>query len=54
MVPVTTIYRSCQLTPVYRQSCPLHWTSTNVLDEAPEFFINTYLDAHMFLLLRYS
>jgi hypothetical protein len=53
VIPVVNIFRSCQLTPVFGQTCPLNWTYDNVLELAPRFFVNTYVDPHSFVLLRY-
>jgi hypothetical protein len=55
IIPVSAIWRSCHLLPcLTTRKCPLTWTSDTVLDEVNRFFINSYLDSHMFYLLRYS
>jgi hypothetical protein len=50
IIPVTDIYCSCHLLPVYRKDCPPAWTSDNVLNHAPRLFVSSYLDPHMFAL----
>jgi hypothetical protein len=50
-IHATDIFRSCQLTLTFGRVCPLEWTAENVLDRASQFFINTYLDLHSFIVL---
>ncbi|KAI5886664.1 uncharacterized protein SCHCODRAFT_02517285 [Schizophyllum commune H4-8] len=53
VIPVTNIVRSCHLIPQFKRSVDRTWTATNVLDEAPHFYLNPYLRHHDFYLLRY-
>jgi hypothetical protein len=54
IISVDQILRTCHLSPWYGRACNPDWDSANVLDEAKEFYLNTYLRHHDFHLLRYK
>ena len=52
IVCASTLLRPCHLMPKYGQDdVDPEWTSSNVLDMADDFLLNTYLDYHMFHML---
>ena len=51
-VPLTDVWRSVQLIPVFGPTCAPHWTSANSMDLAKEFLLNRYDTCHMFQTLR--
>ena len=50
VVPVSAIRRSVHLFPVFPVdgTIPDHWTSSNVLEECPAFFVNPFTDRHTY------
>ena len=46
IVPLSAIHRSIQLYPDFESSTIAGWTSSNVLDICPRFFVNNYTDRH--------
>ncbi|KZT20962.1 hypothetical protein NEOLEDRAFT_1074287 [Neolentinus lepideus HHB14362 ss-1] len=44
IIPVTQIYRSVHLFPKFGSHVPRAWSSSTVLDDAPAFFVNPFLD----------
>ncbi|KAI1784413.1 hypothetical protein LXA43DRAFT_1101448 [Ganoderma leucocontextum] len=54
IVSANTLLRSCHLIPKYGlDDVDPEWTSDTVLDECSDFFLNTYLDFHMFHVLTF-
>ncbi|KAF7333704.1 hypothetical protein MVEN_02326700 [Mycena venus] len=53
IIPVTEIFRSCHLIPVFGRSIDPTWTAECVLDQCKSFYLNPYLRHHDFYLLRY-
>ncbi|KAJ7814888.1 hypothetical protein B0H14DRAFT_3090055 [Mycena olivaceomarginata] len=51
IVPVANIRRSVHLLPKFGPVAPLHWTSANVLEECPTFFVNCFSDRHIYTTL---
>ncbi|KZT18176.1 hypothetical protein NEOLEDRAFT_1103767 [Neolentinus lepideus HHB14362 ss-1] len=51
IIPVSQICRSVHLLPKFGPMVPRHWTSDSVLDDAPAFFVNPFLDRHTYVLL---
>ena len=49
IVPVSTIRRSVHLIPEFGAEIPSHWTTDNVLDECPAFFVNSFTDKHTYM-----
>ncbi|KAH9910143.1 uncharacterized protein BXZ73DRAFT_59234, partial [Epithele typhae] len=52
IIPVTDIFRSCHLLPRCRERVNRAWSSTTVLEECEEWFLNTYIDHHMYLFVE--
>ncbi|KAJ6533903.1 hypothetical protein DFH09DRAFT_932549 [Mycena vulgaris] len=53
IIPVSHIFRSCHLIPVFGRSVDPTWTSHRVLDQCKSFYLNPYLRHHDFYLFRY-
>ncbi|KZT21218.1 hypothetical protein NEOLEDRAFT_1073890, partial [Neolentinus lepideus HHB14362 ss-1] len=51
VIPVSQIYQSVHLFPKFGPVVPQEWTSSSVLDDAPAFFVNLFLDHHNFVML---
>ncbi|KAJ6537053.1 hypothetical protein B0H19DRAFT_1382817 [Mycena capillaripes] len=51
IVPVANIRRSVHLFPKFGPVAPPHWTSANVLEECPTFFVNCFSDRHIYTTL---
>lgn len=49
IVPVSQIVRSVHLLPRFGPVVPRDWTSSTVLDRAPAFFVNPFLDRHTYV-----
>ncbi|TFK58758.1 hypothetical protein BDN72DRAFT_781632, partial [Pluteus cervinus] len=48
IIPVSHIRRSVQLFPRFKRSAPAEWTSSRVLEQCSEFFVNSLSDRHLF------
>ncbi|TFK53168.1 hypothetical protein OE88DRAFT_1626862 [Heliocybe sulcata] len=48
VIPASQIMRSVHLLPKFGPVVPREWSSSTVLDSAPAFFVNPYLDRHSF------
>ena len=48
IVPLSNICWSVQLFPVFGPIAPREWQSTTVLEECSTFYINSFLDKHMY------
>jgi hypothetical protein len=44
IVPVELIGRSVHLLPKWGRTVPIEWTSDNILDLCPSFFLNSFKD----------
>ena len=44
VVPITSIVSSVHLLPKFGEIAPRHWTSSNVLDNAQSFYVNSFGD----------
>ncbi|KAJ7265807.1 hypothetical protein C8J57DRAFT_1069230, partial [Mycena rebaudengoi] len=51
IVPVVSIRRSVHLLPKFGPIATKHWTSSNVLEEAAFFFVNSMTDRHIYATL---
>ncbi|TFK72412.1 hypothetical protein BDN72DRAFT_928579 [Pluteus cervinus] len=49
IIPVSHILRSVQLFPRFKNSVPAAWSSSNVLDQCSEFFVNSLSDREIFI-----
>ncbi|KAI0776229.1 hypothetical protein BD413DRAFT_469649, partial [Trametes elegans] len=49
IIPVDHIERACHLFPDFGPVAPREWTTNNVLEECPSFFLNTFLDRYMYM-----
>ncbi|KAI0759461.1 hypothetical protein BD413DRAFT_722365 [Trametes elegans] len=49
IIPVDHIERTCHLLPDFGPVAPREWTTDNVLEECPSFFLNTFLDRYMYM-----
>jgi hypothetical protein len=52
IIPLSAIVRSVHLFSRFGAHAPAAWTSSNVLEDCSQFFINNFSDRHMFTLLR--
>ncbi|KAI9461724.1 hypothetical protein BJY52DRAFT_1425670 [Lactarius psammicola] len=48
IIPLTDVCRSVQLFPVFGPVAPRHWQGTTVLEECNSFYVNPFLDRHMY------
>lgn len=48
IVPVSYIRQSVHLLPKFGPVVPVHWTSSNVLDEAEAFYVNPFTDRYSY------
>ncbi|KAH9037406.1 hypothetical protein EDB83DRAFT_2648142 [Lactarius deliciosus] len=48
VVPLTDICRSVQLFPVFGPIAPRQWKGSTVLEECNNFYVNPFLDRHMY------
>ena len=48
IIPLANIRRSVQLIPKFGAVAPQEWTSSNVLDLANVFLVNSFTDLHLF------
>ncbi|KAI9431986.1 hypothetical protein H4582DRAFT_1821876 [Lactarius indigo] len=48
VIPLTDICRSVQLFPVFGPVVPRHWQSATVLEECNNFYVNPFVDKHMY------
>ncbi|KAI0953789.1 hypothetical protein AcV7_007219 [Taiwanofungus camphoratus] len=49
IIEVRNIRRSCHLYPEFGPVTPREWTSSNVLDKSPSFWINSFADRHTYM-----
>ncbi|KAJ4479710.1 hypothetical protein C8J55DRAFT_455705 [Lentinula edodes] len=54
IIPVTRIMQTCHLYPNFGRSVNPLWTSHQILDQAPSFYLNPYLRHRDFYLFRYQ
>ncbi|EPS92975.1 hypothetical protein FOMPIDRAFT_1137017 [Fomitopsis schrenkii] len=52
IIPVRDIRRSVQLFPQFGPVAPRKWTSSDVLDQCPAFYVDSHLDRHTFVTVR--
>ena len=53
VIPISQVARSCHLIPVFGREINPRWTTSNVLEESNEFYVNHYLRHLDFVLLRH-
>ncbi|EIW74923.1 hypothetical protein CONPUDRAFT_93688 [Coniophora puteana RWD-64-598 SS2] len=51
IIPVSSIARSVHLFPKFGPVAPRDWSSSNVLDLCPSFFVNPFTDRHAYMSL---
>ena len=51
VIELKSIRRSCHLIPVCGSTIPRNWTSSTVLDLAKDFYVNTFSDLHMYMMM---
>ncbi|KAJ7463128.1 hypothetical protein B0H11DRAFT_2159912 [Mycena galericulata] len=52
IIPISHIFRSCHLIPVFGRAINPTWTSDHVLDQCKLFYLNPYLRHHDFYLFQ--
>ncbi|KAI0356053.1 hypothetical protein OH77DRAFT_1503949 [Trametes cingulata] len=52
VIEVSKLRRSCHLFPDFGVCAPRNWTSSTVLDQCDNFFLNHYSDQHMYMTLQ--
>ncbi|EIW63618.1 uncharacterized protein TRAVEDRAFT_114206 [Trametes versicolor FP-101664 SS1] len=52
VIAVDEIERSCHLFPEFGSVAARQWTSANVLEECPSFFLNTFVDRYTYMLVH--
>lgn len=45
---LSDIRRSAHLNPCFGAVAPRHWTSANVLDQCPRFWVSSFMDRHAY------
>lgn len=48
VVPLSDVRRSVHLNPSFGRSVPQEWSSSNVLDLCPKFFVGAFMDRHAY------
>ncbi|KAL1687786.1 hypothetical protein GGG16DRAFT_61384 [Schizophyllum commune] len=48
ILPLANIRRSVHLLPKFGRVAPQHWTSSRVLDQCTNFYVNTFTDKHLY------
>lgn len=48
VVRLGAVRRSCHLLPNWGKKANLLWTNENVLDVCPSFYLNDFLDSHLY------
>ncbi|KAJ7595561.1 hypothetical protein C8J56DRAFT_1001694 [Mycena floridula] len=48
VIPLANIQRSAHLLPKFGPIAPAEWSSSNVLDKCPNFFVNSFSDQHFY------
>lgn len=48
IIPLTDICRSVQLFPIFGPVAPRQWTGATVLEQCQHFYVNTFIDKHMY------
>ncbi|KAI9447518.1 hypothetical protein H4582DRAFT_1802158, partial [Lactarius indigo] len=51
IIPLANIWRSVHLIPKFRAIAPQEWTSNTVLDLANVFFVNSFMDGHLYRII---
>ena len=49
IIPVSDIRHSVHLIPCFGKVVPVHWTSSNVLEECTSFYVNPFSDCHAYI-----
>lgn len=44
VIPLTDIWRPIQLVPAFGEACPEDWDCNNAVEEAEEYFVNSFWD----------
>jgi hypothetical protein len=52
VIPLSQIHRSAHLLPKFGPSAPAEWTSSNVLEMCPTFFVNSFNDRHFYRIVH--
>ena len=52
ILPLDRIHRSVSLIPRFGAQLNTNWTTDNVLEECPEFYVNSFSDKHAYITIR--
>jgi hypothetical protein len=49
IIPVSDFCHSIHLIPCFGKVAPVHWTSSNMLEQCDSFYVNPFSDRHTYM-----